>query len=154
MAIRAALLNDVPSLVEGASRMHALTRFKEQPFSAQRTADSFATIIQQPKGKYAFFIAENQPNKIVGALIGVVEQQIFTEVYSASVMHIDVLPEARMGGYAIRLIRAFELWAKNRNAVEICFGVNSGIETEKVEAMLTKLGYVAVGRNFVLRSVK
>jgi hypothetical protein len=40
-------------------------------------------------------------------------------------MYIDVVPEARMNGYGVRLIKVFEQWAKNRDAFEICFGMNS-----------------------------
>jgi GNAT superfamily N-acetyltransferase len=84
----------------------------------------------------------------VGALIGVMEQQLFSEAWVATVMHIDVLPEARMGGYAVRLIRAFEQWAKNRNAFEINLATGSGVAVEKVSGFVEKLGFVPVGKNF------
>ncbi len=149
MTIRFAELKDVPPLVELASRMHALTRFRQQPFNAQRAADSFAAIIQQDKGRYVFFVAQNQANEVVGGLIGVMEQQIFTDVFTASIMHIVVLPQARMGGYGIRLLKAFELWAQNRDAFEVYFGVNSGTESDGLGQMVVKMGYVRVGENFV-----
>ena len=148
MTIRFATTADVPSLVEGGSRMHALTRFRSQPFNAQRVAQAFSDLITQGQGKYAFLVAVGGEQRIVGALIGVMEQQIFSDAHTASVMHFDVLPEARMGGHGVRLLKAFEKWAVNRSAVEICFGVNSGIGLDQVGKFATRLGYECVGGNY------
>jgi GNAT superfamily N-acetyltransferase len=148
VSIRFANMNDVPIMVEIASRMHSLTRFKAYPFNAQKTANSIAALIQHDKGRFAVFVAENSDKRIVGGLIGVVEQQIFSDAFTASIMHIDVVPESRMGGYGVRLIKAFEQWAKNRDAFEICFGVNSGTGDE-LQTLIERLGYQFVGGNFV-----
>lgn len=148
MPIRFAELKDIPALVEGGSRMHALTRFRSQPYNAQKLAQAFADIISRGQGKYAFFVAESA-GRIVGALIGVMEQQIFSDGYTASVMHIDVLPESRMGGHGVRLLKAFERWARNRNAIEVCFGINSDAEVDALGRMASKMGYRKVGENFV-----
>jgi GNAT superfamily N-acetyltransferase len=152
MSIRFATLNDVPTLIEIGSRMHAITRFKTYPFNAQKTANSLAALVRHDKGKYAVLVAENSEHKMVGGLIGLIEQPMFSDAFIASIMHIDVLPEARMGGYGVRLIKAFEQWAKNRDAFEICFGVNSGAELMGIAATLEKLNYTKVGENFVKES--
>ena len=68
---------------------------------------------------------------------------------TASIMHYDVLPEARMGGWGVRLLRAFELWAKNRQVVEISFGINSGDGHGSVGRFAGKMGFEKVGENFV-----
>lgn len=148
MAIRFATTEDIPSLTEGASRMHALTRFKAQPFNVQKVAQTFVDLIEQGQGKYAFFVAESGQGRIVGALIGVMEQQIFSDFWTASVMHFDVLPEARMGGHGVRLLRAFEQWARNRKAFEITFGVNSGVELGALSRFAERMGYLKVGENY------
>ncbi|HEY9105958.1 MAG TPA: GNAT family N-acetyltransferase [Roseateles sp.] len=149
MAIRFATMSDLPGLIEGASRMHALTRFKNHPFNAQKVANAFADLIRDPSGKYVFFVATSADESPIGALIGVVEQQIFSDAYTASIMHFDVLPEARMGGYAVRLLKAFEQWARNRCVVEVCFGINSDADIESVGRFAEKMGYSMVGQNFV-----
>ena len=149
MTIRFANLDDVPSLVEGGSRMHALTRFRHQAYDANRVAQNFVDLIERGQGKYAFLLATGVQLRVVGALIGVMEQQIFSNAHTASVMHFDVLPEARMGGHAVRLLRAFEQWAKNRSAVEIAFGVNSDTEAETLGRFAEKMGYRRVGGNYV-----
>jgi hypothetical protein len=89
--------------------MHSLKRFRVYPFSAQKTTVSFASFIYRHKGKYVFFVAKNEEKAIVGALIGELVLQVFTKAFTASIMHIDAVPEARMGGYGMRLNMAFEV---------------------------------------------
>lgn len=149
MPIRFATLADIPSLVAGGQRMHALTRFRHQPYLPARVAQSFEALITRGQGKYVFLVAEEAQGGVVGALIGVLEQQIFSEALTASVMHYDVLPEARMGGYGVRLLKAFERWAMNRKVVEIGFGVNSGEQLEKLSHFALRMGYTKVGENYV-----
>ncbi len=151
MPIRFATLADIPALVEGGSRMHALTRFRKQPYNAQKVAQAFSDLITQGQGKYAFLVAAGADGRVVGALIGVMEQQIFCDAHTASVMHFDVLPEARMGGYAVRLLKAFEKWATNREVVEINFGINSGEQLETLGRFASRMGYTKTGENFVKR---
>lgn len=53
-----------------------------------------------------------------------------------------------MGGYAAKMLRAFEGWAKNRGAIELAFGVNSGLETGGVGRLVRRMGFCSVGENF------
>lgn len=149
MPIRFATVADIPQLVEGGKRMHALTRFRSQPYIEAKAGKAFESLITQGQGKYVFLVAEDGQQRVVGALIGVMEQQIFSDVWTASVMHYDVLPEARMGGYGVRLLKAFERWAENRKVVEISLGVNSGEELEKLSQFALRMGYTKVGENYV-----
>ncbi len=148
MPIRLATLNDLPMLLEGAVRMHALTRFKDQPFQPQLVEKAFTDLICSTTGKYVFLVAQDSKDQIVGALIGLIEQQIFSDLITASVMHYDVLPEARAGGWGVRLLKAFEGWANNRKVFEICVGVNSGLSDQKVGRFLEKMGYQFIGGNY------
>lgn len=151
MPIRFARLEDVPALVEGGARMHALTRFRELDYRPDKVARSLQALITQGQHKYVLLVAENSAGLVVGALIGVLEQHVFTDQLSASVMHYDVLPEARMGGYGVRLLRAFERWCANRHVVEINFGVNSGEQLETLARFARRMGYVKTGENYVKR---
>ena len=148
MPIRFARLEDVPDLVEGGRRMHALTRFKKFDFNAKKIERSFVDLITKGQNKYVFFVAESSAGKVVGALIGVLEQHIFSDQLTASVMHFDVLPEARAGGYGLRLLRAFEQWCVNRKVLEITFGINSGEGLDKLGQFAERVGYRVVGANY------
>lgn len=149
MTIRFATLKDIPALVEGGRRMHALTRFRKLDYDAGKVAKSFTDLIERGQNRYAFLVAQDAGGRVVGALIGVLEKHIFSDQFTASVMHYDVLPEARMGGYGLRLLRAFEQWAANRKVVEIAFGVNSGAEPDSLGRFARRVGYQKVGENYM-----
>ena len=150
MTIRFATLQDVPALVDGGERMHALTRFKNQPFVRDKITRSFSDLIAKGQGKYVCLVAEDRQHQVAGALVGVLEQQIFSNALTASIMHFDVLPEARAGGHGVRLLKAFEQWARNRKVFEIGFGINSGAEVDKLARFAERMGYRCVGSNHVL----
>ncbi len=151
MSIRLATLQDVPALVEIGRRMHALTRFRKFDYNAAKVARTFTDLLAKGQHKYVFFAAEDSARCIVGGLIGVLEQHIFSDALTANVMHYDVLPEARMGGHGVRLLRAFEQWCANRKVVEIGFGINSGEDLDRLARFAQRMGYGKVGENFVKR---
>jgi hypothetical protein len=59
MPIRFAQLADVPALVAGGKRMHALTRFKHFDYNEAKVAHSFTELIAKGQHKYGFLVAEN-----------------------------------------------------------------------------------------------
>ena len=150
MPIRFATMQDMPDLLAVGERMHALTRFRAHPYERERLEKAFTDLITQGQGKYAFLVAANSHGQVVGGLLGVMEQHIFSPGWCASVMHYDVVPEARGGGYAVRLLKAFEQWAKNRQAIEINLGINSGGDFERVGRFASRMGYRKIGENYVL----
>ncbi len=149
MAIRFAIVEDVPALVALGARMHALTRFRNLDFRPDKVARALSDVITQGRHKYVFFVATSADGRIVGGLLGVLEQHIFSDQLTASVMHFDVLPEARMGGHGMRLLKAFETWCANRKVLEIAFGVNSGADLQRVGRFAERVGYVVVGTNYM-----
>ncbi|WP_296443464.1 GNAT family N-acetyltransferase [Rhodoferax sp. UBA5149] len=153
MPIRFATVQDIAALVEGGRRMHAHTRFKALDYDPVRVAATFRQLIERGQSKYVFMVAEDTAGQMVGALIAVLEQHIFSAQLTASVMHYDVLPEKRMGGYGVRLLKAFEQWCKNRKVVEINLGINSLTEMDRVGQFVRKMGYSKTGENFVKGSL-
>lgn len=152
MAIRLAQVEDVPALVEIGARMHALTRFRNLDYKPAKVAQALTEAITKGQHKYVFFVATGGEGKVVGGLLGVLEQHIFSDQLTASIVHFDVLPEARMGGHGVRLLKAFETWCANRKVVEIAFGINSGEHLEMLSNFARRMGYVKTGENFLKRS--
>lgn len=149
MAIRFAQVEDVPALVALGQRMHALTRFRSLDYKPAKVTQALTDAITKGQHKYVFFVATGGEGKVVGGLLGVLEQHIFSDQLTASIVHFDVLPEARMGGHGVRLLRAFETWCANRKVVEIAFGINSGEDLERLSAFASRLGYRKTGENFL-----
>lgn len=149
MAIRFARAEDIPALVALGKRMHAITRFRCMPYDEERVARTLRVVLGQGKDRYVCFVAEDSDGQVVGGLLAVLERHIFTDQVTASVMQYEVLPEKRMGGHGLRLMKAFEQWARNRKVAEISFGINSGAETDSVGNFARRIGFVPVGENFV-----
>ncbi len=155
MPIRMARLEDIPALVEGGRRMHALTRFRHFDYLPEKVARNFEAIITRGQGKYIFMVAERADGEVVGALLAVLENHIFSDQIVASVMHFDVLPEARGGGYAVKLLLSLEKWAAVTGAMEICVGQNSAgslMEATRFRRFVSRAGYSGCGGNFHKRT--
>jgi GNAT superfamily N-acetyltransferase len=147
--IRFATVNDIPAMVALGKRMHAITRFRTMPYDEERVTRTLRVVLEQGKERYVCFVAEDASHEIVGGLLAVLERHIFTDEVTASVMQFEVLPEKRMGGYGLRLMKAFERWAGNRQVAEISFGVNSGEGYAQVGSFARRIGFQPVGENFV-----
>ncbi|MBI5790272.1 MAG: hypothetical protein HZA63_02230 [Rhodocyclales bacterium] len=150
MKIRFAKLEDVPALVELGRRIHAVTRFSQFEFNPDRVAGNLAALIQDTRGMYCFFVAEDSTGLPVGGLVGCVERHVFSDQLVATLIHYDVLPEKRMGGAALRLMIAFRKWAENRGVFELNAGISSGVELKKMDRFLRKLGFRFIGGNYSL----
>jgi GNAT superfamily N-acetyltransferase len=151
MTIRFACSGDISELIELGRRVKADTRFAPWPFDEQRVRRSLEHVLAPGQERYGALIAQSSSGAIVGGLLGVIERPMFTESLVANVMLFLVLPEHRMGGHAVQLLRAFEKWAKNRGVVEIVFGVNSGCDFERVGRFAQRMGYRKIGENYALR---
>ena len=147
MKIRFARHEDIPVLVELGRRFHAMTRFAVYDYDAERVAQHLRAVLDDTRGRYCFLVAEDGGGRPVGGLIGCIERHFFSDKPVASVIHYDVLPEKRMGGAGLRLLIAFRKWAENRGAVELNAGVNSGVDMDKMDRFLRRLGFRLTGGN-------
>jgi GNAT superfamily N-acetyltransferase len=152
MSIRFATAQDIPALVSLGARVHALSRFKAMPYDAQRVADALHAAFAEKSGRYICFVATDAKGEVAGGLLATLERHIFSPQITASIMHFDVLPEKRAAGYAVRLIKAFEAWCKNRQIAEISFGINSvddAAELARLGRFAQRLGYRKAGESYV-----
>ena len=137
MTIRFATPTDVPALVQLGKHMHAIT---------------LTAALAQGKERYVCFLSEDSLGQVVGGLLAVLEKHIFSQQLTASIMHYDVMPEKRMGGYGVRLLKAFDQWCINRKVAEINFGINSAEEMQEMQRLgsfAVRMGYSKVGENYV-----
>ena len=80
-----------------------------------------------------------------GDLRGFIMAQLTTPYAGISIIANDIAffvsPEFQGGNTALRLIRAYEKWAKQAGATHIELGVSSGVDTERALSMYSYLGY-------------
>ncbi len=153
MKIRFATLADVPVFVEMGRKFHAMTRFSAYDYNPERVARNLRAVIeigQNGKGTHCFLVAEDSQGDAIGGLIACIEQHFFSDQKVASVVHYDVLPDRRMSGAGVRLLVAFRNWAENRGVFELSVGVNSGIQIDKMDRFLRRLGFRQTGGNYAL----
>lgn len=154
MKIRLATANDIAAGVELGRRMHAITRFSAYDFNAQRVETQLRNLVaigQNTRGSHCFLLAEDNAGQMAGALLGCIEQHFFSDLKVASVIHYVVLPERQMSGAGLRLLTAFRAWAVNRGVFELAVGINSGVEQEKSDRFLKRLGFQFNGGNYSAR---
>lgn len=154
MKIRFATVEDVPLFAnELCPTFHAVTRFAAFDYNAEKVARSLRAVVetgQNKQGTHCFFVAEDSDGHPVGGLVGCIEEHFFSDQKVASIIHYDVLPEKRMGGAALKLLIAFRKWAENRGAFELSAGVNSGVQMDKIDRFLKRLGFQPTGGNYSL----
>lgn len=151
MKIRYATMDDIPALLDLTRRISAITRFKQFEYSPERLASNIAAVIKDKRGVYCFLVAEDAAGVAVGILLGCLERHVFSdEQLVATLMIYAVLPEKRMGGAGLRLLSAFRQWAENRGAFELNAGFSSGIDFNKTDRFMRKLGFQQTGANYSL----
>jgi L-amino acid N-acyltransferase YncA len=150
MGIRFATVADVPAMVALGRIMYARTRFAKYQYEDEKVANALEHALTKGKDRYVCLVAENAKLEICGLLLATLDQHIFSHLLVASVMYYIVRPEDRLGGYGVRLLKAFEKWSSNRQVAEINLGINSEVQMEIVGRFVKKMGYSKVGENFVL----
>lgn len=155
MNIRMATLADIPACVDFGQRICAATRYSRFAYDRQRTAQQLQQLIGvgQVRGSHCVLLAvhgEADP-PVAGLLMGCIESHLFSPERVASVINYAVLPGHRLSGAGLRLLQAFRRWAQNRGAVEISLGINSGVQVERTDRFLRRLGFEHLGGHYCLR---
>ncbi|WOV90992.1 MAG: hypothetical protein R1F54_10840 [Candidatus Zeuxoniibacter abyssi] len=77
---------------------------------------------------------------------------LYTKYLSSSVLGFYVSPSYRdtlLGGRVVlKLLHAYRVWAKQRQAVEIQVHVTHGFNLKKIHRFFKKLGFQMVGANY------
>ena len=135
--IRVATLDDIDRIVEIGKAMHEESSYCDLPFDSVKVSNLMAGLID---GHGVVFVAE-KAGAIIGGFAGGVAEFWFCDSLHAFDYGLFILPEHRGGSAAIRLLSAFEHWAKSMGAVWCDVGITTGVHTEKTARMYEKLGY-------------
>lgn len=88
-----------------------------------------------------------------GDLRGFIMAQLTTPYAGKNIIANDIAffvdPEFQGANTALRLIRAYEKWAKQAGATHIELGVSSGINTERTLSMYSFLGYAPSSETYI-----
>ena len=151
MPIRPIEPNDLPKVIELGRGMHQESVYRNFDYSPEKFGRMLYHFVSNPEKFFAYVGTAN--NKLTGVLLGSIGEHYFGTDLIASDTLWYVSPQSRGSRVGLQLLRAFEKWAKDRSAAEVCMGVSSGLSAEKTGGMLQKLGYDVVGGNYKLRVV-
>lgn len=137
--IRQATHNDIPRMVELGRAMHGESPvFCRLTFDADKLAATIATAIDSPAG---FAWVSEHDGVLAGGFLAMVAPHWFSPDLVACDLALFIDPEYRGGMSAVRLISAYVEWAQRRGAALIQIGVMTGVNVDKTEALLHRLGW-------------
>lgn len=146
MKIGPATVDDIPELVRLSYLMHGGSAYSKFNFDLDKIASNFAFWVSSPD--YFVVTAKDEDGMIVGGYCGYVTEYFFGKDLIACDLGLFVEPSRRGGMTAIRLIKAFEDWAKSKGAKEVCPGTTTMVAPERTSRLYERLGYLVVGSIF------
>lgn len=141
--IRKATKEDIWTLTNMAMSMHQESDFQDVLFNFHFTYDFLSFTLEDED--CCIFVYEKE-GQIVGAFLGGVTPFFFSPEFKAYDIALFVLPEHRGGFIALKLLRQFESWAKDKGARKIYLSVSTNIS--KADVFYDKMGYQRIGGVF------
>ncbi|AQZ53820.1 hypothetical protein [Martelella mediterranea] len=143
---------DIRPVVALAREAHAESRFSYIPFSPAKVEAIIARIVARPAQSAC--ILATRGGDVVGMLwCSVGEYHIGSDVLLTTIHNLNVAKPLRAtlagGRVTLGLLKRAEAWSRAKGAREMLFHVTSGVETERTERMMRKLGYEGIGGNYV-----
>lgn len=135
--IRKAVDADRDNLLVLIALMHAESpRFNVHAFSL----DKALKLTEHMIAHCGVFVAMDN-EEMVGFFAGVINEHFLSFDKFAADIGVYVRPWQRGSSAFVRLVRAFESWAKEQGATELCLGVSTEVSTESTVRMYERLGY-------------
>jgi GNAT superfamily N-acetyltransferase len=142
--IRAAQLTDVPAIVEIGAVLHCTSVYRDIAFNRDKVADLMRSLIN---GAGVVFVAERD-GVVVGGMAGGVTAHWFSDELVGFEYSFFVLPEARHGLIATKLLLAMKAWCKAKGAKTLRIGITTGINVEGTSRFYRHMGFVDAGNLF------
>lgn len=137
---------DIEELVRLAREGNQASRYRSHRFSSDTLEAFFRDSVNHPK-THGFLLAERE-GEIVGCLFATASRLMFADAVVAQTLFFFVQESARNSTAAVRLLKGFEVWAKNRNAREISIHITMGVDSSPaVSRFLKRKGYLGDGMN-------
>ena len=137
--IRSMTEGDISKCIELGHAMHQESYFKHFNYSEEKLNKFLRLMILNPE-QYCAYVYEKD-NTIIGFFLGVSSEQWIGTDKMSSDLACYVIPEERGSIAGVRLIKAYEEWAKENKVKEIILGVSTGINTKRTSSLFKHLGY-------------
>jgi GNAT superfamily N-acetyltransferase len=141
-AIRPATARDLPELLALGRRFHAESVYHSLPFDEPRVARRIGDYLES--SVRCLFVATHE-DRLVGMLGGFLDRYFFCDAKLAYDAFFYIVPPHRDGRLAAALVERLRAWAEAAGAHELCFGVSSGINDQRVGRYYEHLGFQRAG---------
>jgi GNAT superfamily N-acetyltransferase len=142
--IRPAKLSDVPRIVEVGAVLHHDSTYSAMQFNRAKVAALMESLIN---GQGVVFVAERD-GVVVGGIAGGVTAHWFSDELTGFEYSFFVLPEARHGLIAMKLLLAMKAWCKAKGAKTLRIGITTGINVEGTARFYRHMGFHDAGNLF------
>jgi Sortase and related acyltransferases len=141
---------DIAAMIALGRELHVESRFRTLALDEDRMLAIGRRGLEN--GNPALMVAERN-GEIVGMATVILGDYFFSPVRTATVQLLYVLPKARGGLAAVKLLRAIRRWAEQNGARDIHVNVTTGIDAARTDRFLRKMGFRQTGGNYVLEGV-
>jgi GNAT superfamily N-acetyltransferase len=150
MIIRPATVDDVPRVLELSAGIFNESHYPQVcTYNPEKVAHLVSHMIATPD-EYFLHLAEKD-GAIIAMYAGLLTEYYFSNDRMAVDLALFVDPTKRGSLAAVRLIQAFEDWAFERGAKEICPATSTQVAPERTAQLYHLLGYEVVGNLFKKR---
>lgn len=115
------------------------------PFDLEAALNSTALTILSEDG---CFLLAHKGNEVVGFLWGHSHALPWSKTKIAFDTMLYVTPSSRKTSVAYRLLKEWEVWAKEHGAIEVQISIASGIHEDSSVSFFRKMGYSYIGRQY------
>lgn len=138
MAVRMAVLDDLPAITEMAKEMHAESpTYSVLVFEEEKFRDHLSRL-------HRVFVAEAD-GVVVGMMGCYAQPALFSTQLIAHESGLFVRKAHRGGRHAVQLIRTFEQWAIAQGVTKIHVGTSVGVGADRTKELYEHMGYTHVG---------
>lgn len=147
-------VKEIPNVRDIVGEFHAESRFAHVPFSEEKFIRFYTKALSRPHNTFLVYI--KYKSKTVGVLhASVGDYYLGLGGRMVTVYGLYVSGKVRstyLGGkVGTKLLRLMSEWARSQQAEEIHIHSTSGIEPERTDRMLTRMGFRRYGGNYVAR---
>lgn len=149
LTVRAVQVSDFDEIIQLGAEIHAESAYASLPYDVAklRSTMTWARRTSTFMGWVAHIDGE-----LVGAMAGCIDKYFFCNLLYARDAFMFVKKDHRKTAtIVLRLIKAFEQWAKTKPIQEIRLGSSTGYKPKKMQRFYTALGYDWVGTSHTKR---
>ncbi|MGJ8528306.1 hypothetical protein [Maritalea sp.] len=154
VAYRAESPEDILKIRDTVLEAHAEGRYSHLPFSGEKFERAYTKAIRHPADTLSVYVQHNGVTVgILNAGVGDYYLGIGGRMVTVYALYVSgKVRNSLLGGrVGIKLMRMATDWSKLQKAEEIQIHSTSGIDAERTDRLLSRLGFKAIGGNYVAR---